>query len=456
MEAFCSAPFEHKSGMGRQRTQSSKTEASMKKMIAALCAACLLLVRPVSVQAAAPPDGIEARAALLMDAQTGQVLFDKNGSESLEPASITKILTAMLALEQLDPARPISASAGAVDIPSWATSAHLKAGEALTREQAVYALLLPSGNDAANVIAEAVSGSQQAFAQLMNERAAALGAQNTHFTNASGLPDEEHRTTALDMALITRGALQTPGFLAYFGAESYRMAGNGLSAEREFHNTHRMLRTDYPEYDRTVIGGKTGYTDSAGYTLVTAAQREGRTLICVVLNSDRSYQDTAALLDYGFQNFIPYTYQFETPSVRLPLMDGEREAGTALFAHQAAVPLFIREGTDAGQITVEYGLPQNPRQSLEGTVRLLLPAQEGEIPPSLTLPLQIQSIELFSPARPALKEEQSQKGTERHLPAWSLLMAAAAGGLAVRAVEVFRIRRRARRKLRRSPQGRMD
>lgn len=416
----------------------------MKKSAAFFCLFIFLSSVWELPAAAAPPDGIEARAAVLMDAKTGQVLYDKNGEESLEPASITKILTALLALERLSPEQPLTASAEAVDIPSWASSAGLQAGEALSLQQALYALMLPSGNDAAAVIAEAAAGSLQEFVRLMNERAAGLGAAATHFTNPSGLPDPEHRTTARDMALITRQALQNPDFLPFFSAAEYRMEETNLSAMRTLHNTHRMLRPDSPEYEETVIGGKTGYTDSAGHTLVTAAQREGRTLICVILHSDRYYQDTQELLDYGFTEFTPHTYSFQAENARIPLMDGEREAGFILFNRPSPVSLLLPDNTGLQQVTEAYLLPQNP-QSLQASVQLLLPSGEGEKPFStLSIPLQAESVTLLPAAQQAAAPAAAPKEELPHA-SWRLLLLAAgllAGAAAQYLLSVLRTRRR--------------
>lgn len=254
---------------------------------------------------------IRAEAVVLMDADTGQVLYEKNANSRRHPASITKLMTGLLVLENLAPDETITASETAVDLPSWSSSAYLKAGESITVEQTMYAMMLRSGNDAANVLAGAIDGSEVAFAARMNERARELGADNTAFSNPHGLPERGHMTTAYDMALITREAIKTPGFLFYIGAATYSMPETNRNDARIFTNTHKMLLSGYSQYDKTVIGGKTGYTAPSGYTLATVAQREGRTLICVVLDSDTIYADTEALLDLGFGEFVPHTYSLE-------------------------------------------------------------------------------------------------------------------------------------------------
>ncbi len=178
---------------------------------------------------------------------------------------------------------------------------------------------------------------------MMNERALEIGATGTSFSNAHGLPSRrrQHFTTARDIALITREALGVAGFKDYFGAASYSMDATNLSEARKISHTHRMLLRDYAEYDEQVIGGKTGYTGPSGYTLATVAERDGRTLICVVLRSESMYADTRRLLDFGFLEFSPYTYTFADSYdlIEVSVFDGDWEAGRASFTFPATVDL---------------------------------------------------------------------------------------------------------------------
>lgn len=248
---------------------------------------------------------LASEAAILMDAGTGQILYAKNARERLYPASITKVMTGLLALEALDAGQMLTVSQDAVNqVPRTSSHISLQPGEELTVADAMYALAISSANDAANVLAEGVSGSIEAFAQRMNERSAELGALDTHFVNPNGLPNSEHYTTAYDMALITAEALKNPDFLLYFGSGAYEMPATNISQARSL-----VCKNQFIDGERSCSGllfSKTGWTTSAQGTLVTAARRDGITLIAVTLKSpmlEDKYEDTQALLDYGFSGF---------------------------------------------------------------------------------------------------------------------------------------------------------
>lgn len=252
-----------------------------------------------------------SESAVLMDAETGQVLFDKNMHEQKHPASITKIATVICGLENGNLSDKITMSESAVFSVSR-NSSHiaLDVGEELTLEEASYAALLVSANEACNGIAEHCGGTIENFVSMMNKTAKDAGAKNTTFVNANGLRNEHHLTTAYDMACITRYALRNDDFRKIFGTYKYTMAPtNEQPEERLFVNQHYMISDPALLYDG-FIGGKVGYTTDALCTLVTAAERDGRTLIAVVMKSPRDYDrytDTKALLDYGFDNFHTLT-----------------------------------------------------------------------------------------------------------------------------------------------------
>ena len=208
-----------------------------RQILKLLCAitviAMFLSIIPVGVSAL--PEGITAGAYVLMDATTGQVLVEKNMDQQLYPASITKIMTVLLAVENTNPDTVVTVSADAtiMDKPDYSDSMHiaLTAGENIRMEDLMYATMIESANDAANCIAESVSGSVDAFAELMNERATQLGAKNTHFTNPHGLPDENHVTTAYDMAQITRFAITNEKFLKIFTTIIYDIPPDNKKSE---------------------------------------------------------------------------------------------------------------------------------------------------------------------------------------------------------------------------------
>ncbi len=254
------------------------------------------------------PEGplVTARAAILMDADTGVVLYSKNIHEQLYPASTTKLMTALLAIENCDLTEEVVMTNSALaSVPSDGSRMGIKIGEKLTMEQALYALLVQSANEVAYAIGEHISVSERAFAEKMTNRAIELGCKNTVFKNASGLNNDDHLTTAYDLALIGREF-----FSHEFLAQAASTTSYKLSAEEGVHGAYNMSTKNLlykgKEYEYPyLIGSKTGYLSVAGQTLVSCAEKDGMRLICVVLFEDNPYQyiDTVSLFDYGFENF---------------------------------------------------------------------------------------------------------------------------------------------------------
>ncbi len=252
-------------------------------------------------------DAVQAEAAIVMDAETGAVLYAKDIGEVLYPASITKIMTALLALENGNLDDVVKFSEYAVySIEYGSSHLGLTEGEELTLEQCLYGILLASANEISNAVAEHIGGDVTHFVEMMNERAAELGCVHTHFVNPHGLHDEDHYVCAWDMALIMREALRNPKFREIIGTVEYFYPETNLVDEkRYFMNHHKMISEEGELYDGC-IGGKNGFTDEAWNTLVTAAERDGQELICVVLKVPgqyESYEETRVLLDYGFDHF---------------------------------------------------------------------------------------------------------------------------------------------------------
>ncbi len=240
--------------------------------------------------------GTSARAAVLMEAESGEMVFRQNEDARLSMASTTKIMTALVALEALPLHTAVTVTPASVGVEG--SSIYLVEGETLTLEELLYALLLQSANDAAETIAIAVAGSVAGFAALMNEKAAALGLQDTHFVNPHGLDDEEHYTTARELALITRAALENPDFVRICSTERKTIPLHNTEGVRLLLNHNKLLKT----YDGC-IGVKTGFTKKTGRCLVSAACRNGVTLIAVTLNDPDDWRDHTALLDYGFSMY---------------------------------------------------------------------------------------------------------------------------------------------------------
>ena len=246
----------------------------------------------------------QSASVLVMNADTGCILYETEGFTARYPASVTKVMTALLVLEHVqDLSAPLTFSSHAVDIPYYASRMWVHAGETITVLEALYGNLLPSGNEVARALAEYVSGSVPAFVELMNQRAVELGATTTNFVNPCGLPGDGQFTTAYDMSLIMQAAIQHPVFLQiiatpYFELPPTNMYGN----YRTLRNTNRMIRPDEPEYSPYVIGGKTGFTNAAQHTLVSYASRGNHNIILTVLYAPRgaNFTDTAALMEYVF------------------------------------------------------------------------------------------------------------------------------------------------------------
>ncbi len=249
---------------------------------------------------------VDAQSAIVMEASTGTILYEKNVNEPLYPASITKIMTILLALENSNLDEIVTFSHNSVfDIEAGSSIiGGVDEGDQMTMEQCLYGIMLCSGNEASYAVAEHVGGTLDNFVQMMNDKAKELGCLNTHFSNPHGLPVEDHVVSAYDMALISKAALAIDEFRTITGTVRYTFPPTKTGEERIRVNHHKMLPGGEYEYDGC-IGGKTGYTTVAGQTLVTFAERNGITLICVVLKevSPSQFTDTRALLDYGFDNF---------------------------------------------------------------------------------------------------------------------------------------------------------
>lgn len=277
-----------------------------------LCIALMTGLFPVSAVFAAadwPTDvSISADGGILMDAGSGAILYEKNSREAYYPASITKILTALVILENCDLDETVTFSNEAVNtLEPGASILGARAGDQLSVRECLYALLLQSANEVANALAEHCSGSIDAFAELMNEKARSLGCTSSNFANPSGLNDENHYTSAYDMALISQAAFSNPTFVEIDSTTYYDVPAGKLKQYPDgwrYYAHHRMLKKNDSLYYDGVIGGKTGYTSLAGNTLVTCAERDGLKLIAVVLNGHQThYSDTKALFDFGFRNF---------------------------------------------------------------------------------------------------------------------------------------------------------
>ncbi len=294
------------------------------------------------------PLSVSAQAAVLMEARSGEIAYAKNGDVRLPMASTTKIMTALVALELMAPDEMIEVDEAAIGTEG--SSIYLCSGERLTLEELLYALMLESANDAAVAIAIGTAGSMEAFVEKMNAKAASLGLTDTHFCNPHGLDDKEHYTTARELALIARAALQNPLLKTIV---STRKATIGQAADasgvRLLVNHNKMLRL----YDGC-IGMKTGFTKTSGRCLVCAAERDGVTVIAVTINAPDDWDDHTAMLDYGFSKYrsvelCPADFRFCLPVV------GGRDAYVVLGVDNATSVTLPR---DAGVIEQTIECPR--------------------------------------------------------------------------------------------------
>ena len=351
---------------------------------------------------------LQCRNAVLVDANYGEVLYDMNAYDNAYPASITKVMTALLVMEALESGQLTEDTVVTVsELAARKTfadesSANLKAGEQLTVEELLYCLLLPSANDAAKALAEAVDGSMEEFVAHMNRKAGELGCQGTHFANPHGLHNEDHYTTAYDISLFMTAALKYDLFRTIIGTASHTVPATNLSGERLYYNTNGMISNLHYMgyvYDKC-IGGKTGTTDEAGRCLVAAAEDGDTLLISVVLGSgpieepgyeklrQGQFTESTKLLKWGFANFERVTITKGSEPVAKVAVTLSRQADEVMVKPQGSITRTLPKDLDLDQIETEITLfsdeveaPVQEGQVL-GTMKL---SYEGEIYGTLDL-----------------------------------------------------------------------
>ncbi len=329
----------------------------MKRLLA--CFLALVLLLPLSLPCSAAALSVSAKSAVLMDASTGQVLYQKEAFVRLPMASTTKIMTAIVAIESFDLEKEIEVSPDATGIEG--SSIYLYPKEKLTMESLLYALLLESANDAATAIAIAVSGDTAAFAKKMNQKAAELGLCNTHFENPHGLDGSEHYTTAYDLAKLTSYALANETFLKICSTYKKTIPLNEDEGVRVLVNHNKMLHL----YDGAV-GVKTGFTKKSGRCLVSAAKRDGLLLVAVTLNDPNDWHDHAEMLDFGFSRYERVTYAEKGKyTFSLPVVGGS--SGTLAAVNSDTLSATLSK--EHGEITCRIEAPRF----------LYAPIQEGDV-----------------------------------------------------------------------------
>ena len=290
----------------------------LKRMFAIVVLVCIC-IRPLCVLSGAEDGlGLSADSAILVNADTGEVVYEKNAYKQRGIASTTKIMTSVLLLE--NKALSDEVTVKDEDVRVEGTSVGLKVDDVVSCDVLLKAMLLESGNDAANVTATAVSGSIEAFSLLMNEKAKVLGMNNTSFRNPSGLTEKNHYSTAYDMALLTRYAISNPDFRNVCSLKQTRVSYGNQSYERLFTNHNRLLDS----YEG-VFGVKTGFTKASGRCLVSACERNGVTLIAVTLKAPDDWNDHKKLYDYGFQKSVKRTVDFNPDDINLSVVGSDKK-----------------------------------------------------------------------------------------------------------------------------------
>ena len=289
-----------------------------------------------------------ARAACILEQETGRVLFAHDMHARLPMASTTKVMTALLAIEQGNLSDQVTCSENAFGVSG--TSIYLQLGETLTLKQLLLGLMLSSGNDASVAIAEHIGGSLDAFVAMMNKRAGEIGAVNTHFANPHGLPDENHYTTAYDLALIAREAMNNGVFREIVSTKKASIPWEGRAYDRQLSNKNRLL-SEYPG----ATGVKTGFTSKAGRCLVFGAQQDGLEMIGAVLGCSDWFDEAARLMDGCFETYSMVRVLGPTLSAgRMAVTDGEKESCALCVMEALDVPLALGE---AAQVILD--VPQS-------------------------------------------------------------------------------------------------
>ncbi len=280
----------------------------------------LMLVFTVTFSISLYAVDISAKGAVLIEAQSGEIVLGKNENVSLPMASTTKIMTALVVLDSIDLDTAVKIEPYMTNIEG--SSIYLKEGEELTVLELLYALMLESANDAAVALAYTVGGSIEAFAEMMNEKAISLGLTSTHFTNPHGLDDKEHYTTPYELGVIATYAMKNPVFREIVSTYKKAIPLNNGEGTRVLINHNRLLRL----YDGA-IGIKTGFTKRCGRCLVSCAERDGVMLVCVTLNAPNDWQDHTKMLDYGFSQYVniklasPHDY-----TIKMNVVNGDKDS----------------------------------------------------------------------------------------------------------------------------------
>ncbi len=310
---------------------------------------------------------IAAESAILINADSGEIIYQKESNKKQYPASITKLMTVLLALEKGDTSDIMEFSRNAVfSIERNSNHIAIDVDEKLSVMDGLHAIMLVSANEVSNGVAEYISGSMEDFAVLMTERAKELGCKNTNFTNANGLHDDNHYTTAYDMALIAKELLKFDLFKEIATTTYYEIEPTNIQSEKRYlHMQNKMVMPATKYYYEYCIGGKTGFTDQALNTLVTYAEKDGMTLICVVLKENgaaNTYKDSIALFDYAFNNYtsVPlFSAEGYESTVKTEVIDPDtKEPISVTLKANSNFYATVPKGTNTSSIQKKYSCPE--------------------------------------------------------------------------------------------------
>lgn len=337
-------------------------------------------------QDAAPVSGVQqsltinAKAAMLVDLNTGRVVYEQNADEIVYPASLTKIMTCLLALENGNLSSTVTVSEAALsDLDPNSSTAGLQVGEQMTLENMLYCMMIPSGNEACNAVAEHIAGSVSDFVRMMNERAYELGCENTHFSNPHGLHEQEHYTTARDLVKITQAALKSENFKQIVNTPEYELPATNLSEPRTLRTTNQLIykNSNNSYYYPRAMGIKTGYTSAAGRCVISCAKDDELYFLAVVCGAETVIQESGDLLmqsfpecirlfDYGFDNFSYVTAVSPLYPIAQVAVSHTAGAEAVALAPAREIKVLLPNDYDSSLLTQDITLQS---QSVEAPVR---------------------------------------------------------------------------------------
>lgn len=355
---------------------------NVKKIILLFSILLFLVVNTSVIYADSEELSLISQAAILMDNKTGKILYHKNENKKMYPASTTKIITAILTLENCNLDEIVTVSYDAVmSIPDGYSSASLQIGEQLTVEQLLELLLVHSANDAANVLAEYVGGSFESFVSMMNTKVHELGLNDTHFTNTFGGHHEDHYTTAQDLATIMQYCIKNDDFRKIAGKASCAIPATNKYDVRKYNSTNELILPNHNNYYSYLTCGKTGYTSQAGDCLVSCSYKDNLELICVILggrtvngNSTR-FSETKTLFEYGYNNYSIKTLWNQNDIITtLSIKNGTKDTKNLDLLASSSIQALLKNSLLENELSFETNLKED----------IKAPIEEGEILGNIT------------------------------------------------------------------------